>query len=187
MILADLAPNLHPELSLQHLSPQQTWAVLGGVRRGCAVTRVVRAIDVTSAIRDQQSDFPQASRAAAIHIGLWPFLFASKSTLSQLQRQIITAEAPLLSQGYTHFLITGPFVGEAIRRDRMKPVYAFRNHAWYAVAFSWLYHLVISVRLLVPLGLTDIRKANLKHKRVNARTGFGLSILFKLQKVPPKP
>jgi hypothetical protein len=46
---------------------------------------------------------------------------------------------------------------------------------------------VISARLLLPLGLTDIRRANLKQKRANARTGFRLSVVFELQQGPPKP
>lgn len=187
MIPADLEPEPGAERSPQPLSPRQTWDVLGGVRRGWSPTRIVRAIDVTSALRRLRPDLPQASCVAAIHIGLLPFLFASRSKQSHLQRQIIAAETPLVSQGFTHLLITGPFVVEANRRGRLTALYAFQNHAWYAILFRGLYHLVISARLLLPLGLTDIRRANLKQKRANARAGFRFSVVFELHQRAPKP
>lgn len=179
--------DIRPELPPQPLSPQQTWAVLGGVRRGWAATRIVRAIDVTSAIRHLRPDLPPAACVAAIHIGLLPFLFASRSKQSHLRREIIAAETPLLSHGFTHLLITGPFVAAANRRGRLTALYAFQNHGWYAIPFHWLYHLVISARLLQPLGLTDLRRAHLKHRRANARAGFRLSVVFKLQQGPTHP
>jgi hypothetical protein len=46
---------------------------------------------------------------------------------------------------------------------------------------------VISARLLLPLGLTDIRRANLKQKRANARAGFRFSVVFELHQRAPKP
>lgn len=182
-------PGAEPDagLSPQPLSAPQTWNVLGGVRRGCSATPLVRAIDVTRAIRDLRPGLPEGSRVAAIHIGLLPFLFAGKSKQFNLQRQIIAAEPPLLRKAFTHLLITGPFVDEARRRSRLNPIYAFRNHAFYAIPFHWLYHIVISARLLVPFGLTDRRRSNLNHKRANARTGFRLSVVFELQEGPPKP
>ncbi|MBD1206772.1 MAG: hypothetical protein H9533_21935 [Rhodobacteraceae bacterium] len=183
MSTADLGPKPPP----QPLSARQTWAVLGGLKRGCAANGVVRAIDVTRAIRDLRPDLPQVSRVAAIHIGLLPFLFAGQTKYARLRHEIITARASLLSQGFTHVLITGPFVFEANRPGRLKVLYAFQNHGWYAIPFHWLYHIVISACLLLPLGLSNLRRSNLQPKLTNARRGFRQSIVFELQRGPPKP
>lgn len=173
--------RLVSKLSAQQLSPQQTYAVLGGLKRAWAANGIVRAIDVTCAIRNLRPALPPASRVAAIHIGLWPFLFAGQSKYACLLREIITAKKPLRQHGFTHVLITGPLVFEANRPGRLKEVYAFRNHGWYAIPFHLLYHIVISARLLVPFGLTDRRRSTLQPKLANAGRGFRLSIVFELQ------
>lgn len=161
------------------LTLRQTYRLWGGLTPATPLTGVLKVIDVTPSARDLHPDLPVTARIGSVHVCYISALLAGRQSHS-VARKIIAAHPELVRQGYTHIAVTGPFVFEIAKRQRLHELGRHANHARIAEPYQALFRCMMAVCLLYPPNWTAARFRRLRQLSAAAGQGFRIHALFEL-------
>jgi hypothetical protein len=163
------------------LSLRQTYNIWGGLSRGFPITRAVRGMDVTSAIRELRPGWSPDIRVATVHIGIEKFFWPrSKAADAALRRHIIDARRVLRDRGFTHIAVTGPFLIDIRRRSRLDEVISFRNASLIAKPMTGVYKARLWLASSLAPRRSEVHTRQTRELKEYATAGFRAYGVFRI-------
>ena len=176
----------HPSCRLEitrRLTRSFTTRLMGGIKRGTAMTPAVKIMDVTAPVLELHPDIVQHIKVAAVHIGIAKVMLkqVSKTQGFTERRMILIARAMLQQMGYTHIAVTGPWRIYIETREPLVPIATYRNHRALASYCAWFYRISLRFWMISLIGpARKHRRQRLKDLITSAKDGFAYTTIFEL-------